>query len=263
MNNLDPEKEFFKAIVPKIRNLVNNFGTEISISVQKEISSDFATEVDIAVENLIVEEIRIRFPGDKILAEEGHANAAIPQTRIWIIDPICGTNNLSRGMSTYCTNIALANDNKVIAACVIDHGQDDYFWSVGENTVFVNDKRASRQSDNRGINVDVDLGCLPKLDKERRHKHLETISNLLDNTDYMLLSLNSSLGFAYVAVGKVDGFIWEYNHPWDVCAGSFLIQQSGGIITDLDGGEWKLNTVGCIATRNKSIHQTLLHAYVR
>jgi myo-inositol-1(or 4)-monophosphatase len=146
---------------------------------------------------------------------------------------------------------------------VIDHGQNDYFWSVGENKVFVNDGLARRQDDDRGINVDIDLGSLPKVGKEQRDKHLKAISNLLDNTDYMLLSLNSSLGFAYVAVGKIDGFIWEFNHPWDVCAGSFLIQQSGGIITNLDGSEWRLDSIGCIAAKDESIHRTLLNAYMQ
>lgn len=263
MNDLGPEKSFFEYIVPKIRTLVSSFGKDISISVQKDISSDFATVIDIAVEQLIVEEIQKRFPNDQILAEEGHSETTISDSRIWIIDPICGTNNLSRGMNTYCTNIALANNNNIVAACVIDHGQDDYFWSIGENKVYVNDKLAKRQNDDRGINVDIDLGSLPKVSNEQRDKHLKAISHLLENTDYMLLSLNSSLGFAYVAVGKVDGFIWAFNHPWDVCAGSFLIQQSGGIITNLDGSEWRLDSIGCIAAKNDSVHRTLLNAYLQ
>ena len=134
MNNLLQETNFFHFISDKIHNLVSNPNNNIEIAQSKGIG-DFATQLDIDVENIIVEEIKKRFPKDQILAEEIHTNTVISNGKIWIIDPICGTNNLARGIKNFCTNIALANNNVLIASCVIDHSQNDYFWSIGEGKV--------------------------------------------------------------------------------------------------------------------------------
>lgn len=111
--------------------------------------------------------------------------------------------------------------------------------------------------------IDVDFGPLPSVDKPQKEKHNRFLKNLISETsNYYLISLNSSLGFAYTAIGKVDGFLTVFNHPWDICASSFLIQQSGGIITDLSGEPWALESVGAIAAKDKEIHQKLLQTYI-
>jgi myo-inositol-1(or 4)-monophosphatase len=261
MSDLSKEQEFFKTIVPKVRALTTSYSDEVEVTVNKSLASDFATEVDVAVENLIVAELNKIFPDDQILAEEGYSDVKIPDTRIWVIDPICGTNNLSRNMVNYCTNIALVEGKQVIASIVIDHSQDEYFWSVGGGKVYINDELIKETRDDRGVAVDVDLGSVPKVSADLRERYVRTLDNLLINTEYMLLSLNSSLNIVYVAVGKTDGLIWMLQHPWDICAGAFLIQQSGKIITDLDGNPWTVDTVGVIVTRNQEIHKVLLDAY--
>lgn len=77
----------------------------------------------------------------------------------------------------------------------------------------------------------------------------------------MTQSLNSSLGFAYTAIGKIDGFLNVYNHPWDICASAFLLQQVGGTLTELDGSEWSITSVGAIGAKDSLVHQKLLAAY--
>ena len=261
MNNLLQEKDFFHFIASAIRNLVSNPDKSMAIAQHKR-EGDFSTQVDIDVENLIVKEIKKRFPQDRILAEEEHTDAAIPKKRIWIIDPICGTNNLARGIKNFCTNIALADNNQLIASCVIDHSQNDYFWSIGEGKVYVNDALFQPNEERFDVVVEVDFGSVVPVDKAQKEKHNRFLKKLITETNYYLISLNSSLGFAYTAIGKVDGFLNAYNHPWDICASSFLIQQSGGIITDLSGMQWTLTSTGAIAAKNEEIHKKLLETYL-
>lgn len=258
MSELQKETEFFQDIPTKVRGLVKS-SKEVSI-VQDKGSGDYSTTLDIDVEDLIVEEIQKRFPQDLILAEEKHADVEIPEGRIWIIDPICGTSNLGKAINNFCTNIALADNGGLIASCVIDHSNDDYFWSVGENKVYINNKLYQPASENLGIKIDIDLGAVRKADESIWRKHNNSILKLINETNYDLISLNTSLGFAYTAIGKVDGFINLFNHPWDICAASFLIQQSGGIITTLDGLPWTISSVGAIGAVSPEIHNTLLSA---
>lgn len=260
MNQLQAERDFFIAIAPKVQRLIESFDT-IAIARHKHAATDYATEVDIAVEELIVREINRRFPNDHILAEENHAETTIPAGRIWIIDPICGTNNLARGLRDFCTNIALADNQKLIAACVIDHSCNDLLYSTGGSQVIVNGEPLQTTPTSRGQTIDIDAGCLTKTDTATRKAYPQLIANLLRETDYMLISLNTSLSFAYVASGKLDGFINIDDHPWDICAASFLIEQSGGTVTDLAGNPRTITTTGAIAACDPRVHQKLLHCY--
>lgn len=253
------ETDFFHDIVQKVRTLLAT-SEPLTIAEDKGVG-DYATHVDVAVENLVVDEIQKRFPGDAILAEESHAKVAIPKGRIWIIDPICGTSNLGKGINNYCTNIALADGGELVAACVIDHSCGDYFWSVGEGRVYVNDQLHQKIAEDFGIKIDVDFGAIRMVDRATQEKHNRAVLTLVEETEYDLISLNSSLTFAYAAIGKTDGFINVANHPWDIAAASFLIQQSGAIITDMEGQPWSLSSKGAIAGRNREIHSRLLSIY--
>ncbi|MDP2628885.1 MAG: inositol monophosphatase, partial [Nanoarchaeota archaeon] len=223
---------------------------------------DLATKVDVEVENLITKEIQKRFPKFLILAEEKYTNVEISKGRIWIIDPICGTNNFARGMKNFCTNIALANNSKLIASCIIDHSQNDYFWSIGDRKIYINKTLFIPKEERFDVILDIDFGSLLRVDKNKKEKHNRFLKKLVTENNYHLISLNTSLGFAYTAIGKIDGFINVYNHSWDICASSFLIQQSGGIISDLSGKKWALNSNGAIAAKNKEVYRKILDTYL-
>ena len=258
---LKKEIDFFHFISGKTLRVVSDPNKNVEISRHKSVG-DFATQLDVDVENLIVNEIKKRFPNDQILAEEGHENTKISQGRIWIIDPICGTNNLVRGIKNFCTNIALADDHTLIASCVIDHSQNEYFWSVGEGKIYINHELFGVGQKRPDTVIEIDFGAVLKVDKAQKEKHNRFLRKLVTETNFHLISLNTSLGFMYTAVGKVDGFVNVYNHPWDICASSFLVEQSGGIISDLLGKPWAIDSVGAIAANNKDLHKKLLEAYL-
>ena len=210
---------------------------------------------------MIVKEIQKRFPEDLILAEEKHTNTSLSNDRIWIIDPICGTTNLRRGLSNFCTNIAISDNRKLIASCVIDHSHGDYFWSIGNGEVYINDLLFKvREPEARlGKVVDVNLGALGNLSRSKRMNHAKFVEKLMTETDYFQSSMGTSLAFAYAAIGKIDGFISPYDKTWDIAAASFLMQESGGIITQADGAKWQLQpTISSIGSLYPDVHKKLL-----
>lgn len=260
--NIIAETDFFHAIAPAIVALVTEVGTEMTIAENKSVAGDYSTQVDVDTENFIVSELEKAFPKDKVLAEEGYSATEIPTGRIWLIDPICGTNNLGKGVNNFCTNIALVDNKKVIAACVVDHSTGDYIWSVGEGKIFVNSDTYTPPSPELGQKVDVDFGAVRSTDRPTRKKFNNFLDTLVEETDFDIISLNASLGFAYAAIGKTDGFVNIFNHPWDIAAASFLVQQSGGVVTGLDGSDWEVDTIGAIGGRTAEVHQQLLNLYL-
>lgn len=259
--NLSKETNFFHSIAPLVINLVRDADKEIAIAEDKALAGDYSTQVDVDVENLIVSELNKHFSEDQILAEENHSDTEIPSDRIWLIDPICGTNNLGKGINNFCTNIALVNEGVVIAACVIDHSNGEYLWSIGENTVYVNSKPYVAPSPDLGQKIDIDFGSLKSVDDNMRIKHNKLLLKLVQLAKYDLVSLNTSLSFAYTAIGKIDGFVNADSNPWDVAAAAFLIQQAGGTITGLDGSDWSVTTKGCIAARTPEMHKKLVELF--
>jgi myo-inositol-1(or 4)-monophosphatase len=261
VSNLNNESAFFRRIAPPVIALLNARSREMAVFEDKG-AGDYSTQLDVDVENLIVAELAKQFPRDQILAEEGHADAPLSDGRMWLIDPICGTSNLGKGINNFCTNIALIDGGQVIAACVVDHSQGDYFWSVGGGQVFVNDKPCQPPAPELGLKIDVDFGSVRGAPREVRQKHNNMLPKLVNNTTYDLISLNTSLAFAYAAIGKTDGFINVFNHPWDIAAAAFLVQQAGGALSGTDGAPWTVSTVGAIGGRTPEIHRELLQLFL-
>ncbi|CAN5418283.1 inositol monophosphatase family protein [soil metagenome] len=256
---MNKEQAFFRAVAPKVIELITT--TKEVIIAKHKRDGDYATSLDVASEQLIVSEIKKIFPTDDIMAEEEHSDNQIESGRVWIIDPICGTSNLGKGLTTFCTNIALADSGELIASCVVDHCTGDYYWSVGDG-VFVNNK-PWQYSETPSLQIDVDLGAAMDTEPELYNRHAQFMQRVYEHTPRIsTISLNSSLGFAYTAIGKLDGFVNVRNHPWDICAAAFLLQQTGGVISALDGSEWTITTDGAIAGRTPDVHQKLLALYL-
>ena len=111
--------------------------------------------------------------------------------------------------------------------------------------------------------IDVDLGgSYYAKDVKTKRKYTNFLYRILAETDYIPVSYNTSLGFAYTAVGKLDGYFVISPHVWDVAAANFLLIQSGGTVSNIDGKPWNLNSENVLAARNKKVHQKLLDLYL-
>lgn len=255
------EQAFFHSIAHTILTFVKENRKKAVVEKYKTEGSElnYVTQIDIECENLIVAEITTRFPTDKIIAEENFSDQkATDHGRYWAVDPICGTGNLARGLTIFCTNIALIENGKIVASCVMDHSTGEYIWSIGNDIVFRGDKKHEPKEVKTGVTIEVDLGCLYACDKDEKKHHAETISKIIQETDYATISLNTSLAFTYVAIGKLSGFVSPNNRIWDIAAGNFLIGQSGGILTNYNGKPWTIYDQNCIAARIPDIHGKLL-----
>lgn len=266
MVNLRKEKEFFEKASALVFNLLSSFEqTTLAIRYKQRgvTVSDPVTSSDIAIENLLSGEIIKLFPTDKILGEENSSDLIIdPKVRTWIIDPICGTTNYLRGIRSFCTNISLAYQDTIIAACVMDHARREFIWSTGNKEVYTNDSLAKEINHSVSL-IDVDLGgSYYAKDGKAKRQYTNFLYRILTETDYMPVSYNTSLGFAYTAIGRLDGYFVIAPHVWDVAAANFLLIQSGGTVSDISGKPWNFNSESVLAAREKAVHKKLLDLYL-
>lgn len=257
---MNKAEQFFHDIASKCIEHVEKSLENNTIAVHKHIAGDYATELDISVENLIVAELQTRFPDDEILAEEGYADTSIGEDRIWVIDPICGTTNLGRSINTYCTNIALVENRQIIAACVVDYSQNEYVWSVGSG-VYIGEKDpiSIKHRDNARV-IDVDYGAVMKASEAIKQQYGAVVTDITREQAWMVSSMNSSLSFAYVCMRKIDAAMCVSYNPWDAFASVFLVQQMGGIVTDYDGNDWTVDSRSFVMAMDAAVHERIMSA---
>ncbi|MCK6452136.1 MAG: inositol monophosphatase [Alphaproteobacteria bacterium] len=201
------------------------------LRVQAKGRRDYVTAADMEVERLIRERLAGEFPGDGFLGEEG-GGAAAP--RLWVVDPIDGTTNFSRGLAGFAVSIAFCQDGRPEIGVIAEPAAGAMFTASRGEGAFRNGVRI-RTSGTRDLDrCLVDFGYT-----ERRGAadNLALVRRLLDAGCDIRQGGSAALGLAHVAAGELDGYCELHINSWDVLAGLLLVEESGGRISDfLEGG---------------------------
>ncbi|MDR2709864.1 MAG: inositol monophosphatase [Burkholderiales bacterium] len=202
------------------------------LTVHAKGPKDYVSEIDRMAEEAIVDILSSAYPQHGFLAEEGTANAINPDAeQRWIIDPLDGTTNFLHGFPQYCVSIALATQNVVTHAVIFDPVRNDLFTATRGAGAFLNDRRirVSRQIHLRDALIGTGF---PFREGAPISVYLEMMRVMIEQTAGLRRPGSAALDLAYVAAGCYDGFFELGLCPWDVAAGSLLIQEAGGLIND-------------------------------
>lgn len=217
-------------------NFINRSARDLDLlTVITKGPKDFVSEVDREAERTIVETILEAYPEHAILAEEGTAKGAnAAAENVWIIDPLDGTTNFLHGFPQYCVSIALQQQGQVTQAVVYDPVRNDLFTATRGRGAFLNDRRIRVSKRDHLRDCLIGTG-FPFRDGTYLDTYLQMMKTMIEQTAGLRRPGAAALDLAYVAAGFYDGF-WEVGlNPWDVAAGSLLVQEAGGLIGDLTG----------------------------
>ncbi len=220
---------------------------------------DFFCEVDIKAEQAIINTIQKAYPQHGILAEESGVHNPDAET-IWIIDPLDGTSNYLHGFPFFSVSIAVKIKDRIEHGIVFDPLRHECFMASRGRGARLNDRRI-RVSKQTQLS-DALLGTGFSFRNEALAKrYFPTFEALFGQCAGMRRTGSAALDLAYVASGRLDGF-WEFGlKPWDIAAGALLIQESGGMVCDLQGGEDYLNHGDIIAATPK-VFKSLLQILI-
>lgn len=236
--------------------IFNNIGILTENDIGRKQASDFVTKVDIKAENVIIRTIRESFPHHAILAEESSNDNQERDGFQWIIDPLDGTTNYIHGYPVFSVSIALAFKGDVIAGVILDPLRNELFTAEKGRGAFVN---------NYPIGVS-EVGTLeeglistgfPFRQKEIIDRYLMLFKNLFYKVSDIRRAGSAAIDLAYLASGRCDGFFEIGLGPWDIAAGSIIIKEAGGIITDFGGGDDFLTT-GNVVAGPPALHEEIL-----
>ena len=242
------------------RHILDNLGKLSKDEIDTKQSSDFVTRVDKESEEIIVRIIKERFPEHHFLAEETHKDNEPGEYR-WIIDPLDGTTNFIHQYPAFSVSIALERKGEIISGVIFDPLRNELFTAEKEGGAFLNDNliRVS-QLNETGLAL-ITTG-FPFRMKQFLDDYLRLFKNILMEVSDIRRAGSAALDLAHLACGRCDGFFEIGLSPWDVAAGSIIIKEAGGIISDFGGGNNYLLT-GNIVAGTPFIHNEILNEVKR
>jgi myo-inositol-1(or 4)-monophosphatase len=216
--------------------------------------ADFVSEVDHQAELVIVNTIRETYPDHAIFAEEGGRTGGGDFE--WIIDPLDGTTNFLHGIPQYAVSIALREKGVLKVAVIFDPIKDELFTAVKGEGALLNDRRI-RVSKTDNMSFALLATGFPYKDMKNLNLWSECFQSLLPETSGVRRAGSAALDLAWVAAGRYDGF-WEFGlNTWDVAAGVLLVQEAGGMVSEVDGGRDHMKS-GDIMAANSTIYRKML-----
>ena len=204
------------------------------LNIQLKGHNDLLTDADLNSEKKILEVIRSTYPDDHILAEETAQKAKLQDGRVWIIDPIDGTTNFAHAFPVYCVSIALWEEGKPKIGLVLEVNRNEYFAAEAGRGASLNGKAISVSGITSHEQSLLGTG-FPYNDFSMVQPYLNIFDHLMKETHGLRRPGSAAYDLCTVACGRLDGF-YEYSlSPWDVAAGSLIIREAGGVVTDWDG----------------------------
>ena len=234
--------------------ILRNMNRLPDIKIHSKGTNDFVSEVDYQAEKSILSIIQKAYPSHAILAEESGQHPG--DECEWIIDPLDGTTNFLHGVPQFCVSIAMREKNKLQLGVVYDPLKEELFCAARGEGATLNNRRI-RVSTQRELTSSLIGTGLPYRDNQELEVYLATLRALLARTSGIRRAGSAALDLAYVAAGRFDGF-WEFGlNTWDIAAGVLLIQEAGGLVSDLEGGHTHMET-GNVVAANPQLYKNFI-----
>jgi myo-inositol-1(or 4)-monophosphatase len=223
---------------------------------RKSNAIDLVTEADQEAEAAVIAVLRRAFPAHAILAEEGGGNATVAGEHRWLIDPLDGTTNFAHTFPQFCVSIAYERRGRVQLAVIFDALKKELFVARRGAGAWLN-RKPIRVSRVRTLDLALLATGFAYDRRERRRFYLCFWEAFMLRTHGVRRTGSAALDLAWVACGRVDAF-WEFGlKPWDVAAGSLLVEEAGGRVSNMDGAKLDLGAAQIIAS-NGRLHKPMI-----
>ena len=200
-----------------------NFGSDAT--VDEATHHDIKLALDKESQDLITGILLGARPGDALYGEEGLAGNQDSE-RQWIVDPIDGTVNFFYGIPHFCVSIALRVAGEIVVGVIHDPMVDET-WTVEKGGPAMLNGRPIQVSkrDNLAESI-LYVGC--GKDEEALRTGIERFHRASLRARKMRMMGSAALGMAYIASGRIDGYIESRISLWDIAAGQLLVETAGG-----------------------------------
>jgi myo-inositol-1(or 4)-monophosphatase len=218
-------------------------------------SRDFVTDVDRTAERIITEVLLAAEPEGRIVGEELHPEV-VTEGMVWIVDPLDGTTNFLHDFPSYAVSIAGAVDGVLEAAAIVNVPRGETYTASRGGGAWHGERRLAVSAIRDPGFALIGTG-FPFKDTSRIEDYLRQFERIAGQVSGIRRPGAASLDLADVAAGRFDGFWEQQLSAWDIAAGTLLIREAGGVVTDPGGRDVGIEHAAVVAG-NPAIHAWLL-----
>jgi myo-inositol-1(or 4)-monophosphatase len=238
------------------RSLKRDLGEVENLQVSVKGPRNFVSAADHRAEAIVREELAKARPDYGFLGEEGGLREGADKSHRWIVDPLDGTTNFLHGIPHFAVAIALERSGAIVAGLVYNPANEELFIAERGKGAFLNDKRIRVASRQKLAEAVVACG-LPHYGRGDLALARNEIAAAQQHFAGLRRYGAATLDLAWIAAGRLDAY-WERDlSPWDMAAGSILVREAGGFVSDLDG-DGDIFAKGQVVAGNDTMHRELL-----
>lgn len=224
---------------------------------QKTGPADIVTDWDRKSEKTAFDILKKYRPKDGMLGEEGSDYSGETGYK-WIIDPLDGTLNFAYGVPLFAVSVAFCKDGKPLCGAVYDPIHKEMFWAEKGRGAFLGDRQIFSEDTDKIENSLLYLSWMPSADRAEEFRN-KTV-NLYTKVPHLRRMGSAALGLAYVACGRISGFVEAGLHPWDVAAGILIAEEAGAVACDRYGRECCMeNRIVDVISAPPNIHKQIMN----
>lgn len=243
-----------KATIAGAEEIIRYFNGSFIIS-NKEGINNLVTEADHAAENAIFNVIKAEFPGHYILSEES-GEIVMDSDYKWIIDPIDGTVNFANGIPLCCVSIGLEHKGEIILGAVLNPLMNEFFVAEKGKGATMNNKKITVSD-----KADIGKSCLatgfPYTYLDHANGPLQVFEKFIRKGIAVRRLGSAAIDLCWVASGRFDAYFEHKLEAWDSAAGSLIVQEAGGKVTDYSGNPFSVYQKQMLASNGK-VHDDIL-----
>ena len=236
-----------------IRKERMGFSTE---RVERKHAHDYVSYVDKGSERMIVEALKTLLPEAGFITEEGLASHSDEQM-LWVVDPLDGTTNFIHGFSPYAVSIALIRGREILIGVVYEVCADECFYAWQGGGAYLDGK--ALHVGNSAIGDALLCLQLPYNSDAYKPVIKQLIDRFYGNVGSIRMIGSAAMALCYVAAGRLDAYAERYIGQWDYMAGTLIVMEAGGKVTNYEGDEYFMEGDSVIAT-NGIIHDDIFDA---
>ncbi len=196
----------------------------VSVAATKTSPTDVVTEADRAAERLIHERLLEARPDDGFVGEEG-GDATSRSGVTWVVDPIDGTVNFLYGIPQYAISIAARVDGEVVAGVVLDVAKGEIFTATRGGGAWSGQQRLQVRDVAPMAERLVATGF--HYERPVRLLQAQAVATMLAEIRDVRRLGSAALDLCAVAAGRLDAYVEEGLHEWDLAAGGLVAEEAG------------------------------------
>lgn len=236
--------------------LKEGFGTTFKIE-SKDGGHDLLTEYDLKSEKFLLDSIHKKYPDHAILSEESGGAYEVIDQILWILDPIDGTVNFAHNIPFFCVSIAASLNNEALCGVIYNPITDELFHATKGGGAYFHNSLMNVSTVDAFDRAMFATG-FPYNVSENPNHCIEHLTHILERGSPLRRMGSAALDLAYLAAGRYDAF-WEVTlNPWDFAAGSLIVQEAGGIVTQMDNTPITFSKRIPIAGSNGLLHNDVI-----